>query len=395
MTASMSSSTFRCSHFQRQQWEYCLPCVTASWVPYLEHYLVRDMINFLVRIKASLPRINDLTRQPAVGDRQKNKNKKRYPGCLAHVVSGMFYSAVANRRQPNLYKIGGGNTGGKAKTKTSLEPTSTSMVHGSWCYQCKPSLVSCQVPLNSQVGEHWSTTKSTKEYPHCPYISGQSGTRCWRNGIHIHTMVPGIISQHMLSILPDYEHKGPFGLPYITVPSGLNSKCRFNVGNYTRLFYFRPYIHKMSVIVRARYIWKCSVSSGQTGMPQDPLPILSKSRYDTYSRYIYGRCIIVAYLEQVDVHLWLAADHALRFFPTKHLQYLKHMPQAIASRVETRNGMHTGRVAPSTVRNKHALIIAASGPPNLLTLPPYARRLTSIQGHTRPTDHRSSSIVQQ
>ena len=35
-------------------------------------------------------------------------NKKRYPGCLAHVVSGMFYSVVANRRQPNLYIIGGG-----------------------------------------------------------------------------------------------------------------------------------------------------------------------------------------------------------------------------------------------------------------------------------------------
>ena len=27
----------------------------------------------------------------------------RYPGYLAHVVSGMFYSVVDNRRQPNLY----------------------------------------------------------------------------------------------------------------------------------------------------------------------------------------------------------------------------------------------------------------------------------------------------
>ena len=35
-------------------------------------------------------------------DRQ--KNKKRYPGCLAHAVIGMFYSAVANQRQPQ-YKI--------------------------------------------------------------------------------------------------------------------------------------------------------------------------------------------------------------------------------------------------------------------------------------------------
>ena len=24
-----------------------------------------------------------------------------YPGCLAHVVSGMFYSVIANRRQPD------------------------------------------------------------------------------------------------------------------------------------------------------------------------------------------------------------------------------------------------------------------------------------------------------
>ena len=26
------------------------------------------------------------------------------PGCLAQVLSGMFYSVVANRHQPNLYK---------------------------------------------------------------------------------------------------------------------------------------------------------------------------------------------------------------------------------------------------------------------------------------------------
>ena len=31
------------------------------------------------------------------GDRQK---AKRYPGCLAHGVRGVFYSVVANRRQP-------------------------------------------------------------------------------------------------------------------------------------------------------------------------------------------------------------------------------------------------------------------------------------------------------
>ena len=30
----------------------------------------------------------------------KRKTKKRYPGCLAHAVTGMFYSVVANQRQP-------------------------------------------------------------------------------------------------------------------------------------------------------------------------------------------------------------------------------------------------------------------------------------------------------
>ena len=38
------------------------------------------------------------------GDRQKKTNKqKRYPGCPAHAVIGVFYSIVANRRQPSLY----------------------------------------------------------------------------------------------------------------------------------------------------------------------------------------------------------------------------------------------------------------------------------------------------
>ena len=35
--------------------------------------------------------------------KKKKKKKMRYPGYLAHVVSGMFYSVVDNRRQPNLY----------------------------------------------------------------------------------------------------------------------------------------------------------------------------------------------------------------------------------------------------------------------------------------------------
>ena len=38
---------------------------------------------------------------------KKQNKKKRYTGCLAHLVSGMIYSVVANRPQPNLYKIEG------------------------------------------------------------------------------------------------------------------------------------------------------------------------------------------------------------------------------------------------------------------------------------------------
>ena len=34
----------------------------------------------------------------------KKKRKKRYPGCLAHAVSGMFYSVVANLTFP--FRVG-------------------------------------------------------------------------------------------------------------------------------------------------------------------------------------------------------------------------------------------------------------------------------------------------
>ena len=34
---------------------------------------------------------------------EKNITKQRYPGCLAHAVSSVFYSVVANRRRPKLH----------------------------------------------------------------------------------------------------------------------------------------------------------------------------------------------------------------------------------------------------------------------------------------------------
>ena len=58
---------------------------------YHTHYLVRYKIIPLVRSKSSPPRTNDRIPPPLVIDRHK-KNKKRYRGGLAHVVSSMLYS---------------------------------------------------------------------------------------------------------------------------------------------------------------------------------------------------------------------------------------------------------------------------------------------------------------
>ena len=57
-------------------------------MPFHKHYLVRDTINSFVRSEDYLPRTDYPTRRPAVGDRQNKQTKHRYPGCLAHVVSG-------------------------------------------------------------------------------------------------------------------------------------------------------------------------------------------------------------------------------------------------------------------------------------------------------------------
>ena len=48
-----------------------------------------------------------ITRPPVAATAKKKKEKKKgvYPGCLAHVVNGMSYSIVANRRQRNPYII--------------------------------------------------------------------------------------------------------------------------------------------------------------------------------------------------------------------------------------------------------------------------------------------------
>ena len=67
-----------------------------------------DAIIPLVRGKGSQPRTNDVTRLPAATDRRTKNTKKAVPWLspVARVVSGMFYSVVANRRQPS--GVGGG-----------------------------------------------------------------------------------------------------------------------------------------------------------------------------------------------------------------------------------------------------------------------------------------------
>ena len=61
-----------------------------------------------MRSKGYLPRINDLLLDNQLRPTANPPpSTKRYPACLAHVVSSMFFSVVANRRQPNPHSIGG------------------------------------------------------------------------------------------------------------------------------------------------------------------------------------------------------------------------------------------------------------------------------------------------
>ena len=111
MTVSMSPFNIRCGHFQRQQWE-CY--ATASWVPYPTHTL-RISYDHSPCAEKRLSNPHKISNSITSCDRPPKKHtKKGYPGCLGQVVSGMFHSVVANRRQPNLYtwySIWGGGGG--------------------------------------------------------------------------------------------------------------------------------------------------------------------------------------------------------------------------------------------------------------------------------------------
>ena len=76
---------FRCGHCQRQQWGYY---VTARWLAYRKHYLVRDTIVPRVQSKDSPPLHKGLMARSAGGtDRQSGggggagnpTNKNMYP----------------------------------------------------------------------------------------------------------------------------------------------------------------------------------------------------------------------------------------------------------------------------------------------------------------------------
>ena len=60
-----------------------------------------DTIIPLVRVKGSPPGTNDLTRPPAVTNRQEKKKNGILVVYVARVVSGMCCGAAANRRQPS------------------------------------------------------------------------------------------------------------------------------------------------------------------------------------------------------------------------------------------------------------------------------------------------------
>ena len=92
MTAPMNYFVFWCGHSRDSNGYYY---VTASWVPY-HIYTTRCDHSAYAELGFSTPH-NMILLDNHHGDRQ--KIKKRYPGCLAHAAIGMLYSAVAIQRQ--------------------------------------------------------------------------------------------------------------------------------------------------------------------------------------------------------------------------------------------------------------------------------------------------------
>ena len=80
---------------QRQQWVLIFNCLVGT-LPYT-HYVMRLYPLCGVRRVLHAAQYNLLDNHHGDGNK-----KKRYPRCLAHAVIGMFYSVVANQRQPQF-----------------------------------------------------------------------------------------------------------------------------------------------------------------------------------------------------------------------------------------------------------------------------------------------------
>ena len=93
---------FRCGHSRDSNGYYC---ATASWVPYHIHTTPCDHPP-CKELGFSTPH-NMIYLGNHHGDRQKIQLKKRYPGRLAHAVTGMFYSVFPDQRQPHCKRGGG------------------------------------------------------------------------------------------------------------------------------------------------------------------------------------------------------------------------------------------------------------------------------------------------
>ena len=87
--------------FQRQQWVLLCNCLVGA-LPCSHYYAMRS--SPLCGVRVVHPAQYDLTRQRS-WQPPKNKQNKRYPGCLAHTVIGMFYNVVANHANSNIHRL--------------------------------------------------------------------------------------------------------------------------------------------------------------------------------------------------------------------------------------------------------------------------------------------------
>ena len=94
----MSYFVFWCGHSRDSYGYYYLLCNCLVGALSYSPYVMRSFL--LCGVGLSTPHnIIDLDNHHS----NRQKGKKRYPGCLARVVIGMFYSVVASQLQP-IYK---------------------------------------------------------------------------------------------------------------------------------------------------------------------------------------------------------------------------------------------------------------------------------------------------